>query len=211
MSVTVNKPKPKPMPMKIAPKPLPKPDTTVTTEDDAPEGSGGIVVGHDFANAEKEKPVQLTAKAKPVPVKTGQVKTNKAPKEYTTTSGEALEDEPSLDPTPEAEPVKEPVHLTAKQGHASVSTKFKDGSEVNEELPVGALVSSTTPLASVTVSMAVTRNLGNYESVKMMVSLTLPCPSTETDLDEAFAEAKGWVDTRVELLNQEINEQIAAA
>lgn len=135
----------------------------------------------------KPLPVQLAAKPAPMV---------KAPKEYDTTDGSAIEDEA-------------PVAIQAKQAVAIVNKKFKDGTETDEQVPVGEVKAFKEPHATVGLSMAVTRNLGNYESVKMSVSLFMPCENNEVALQETFDEVKGWVDTRVELLNQEVNEQLA--
>lgn len=134
--------------------------------------------------APKPLPVQLTAKPKP------------APKEY------AQEGE-------QFGTVEEEVVLEAKQAVASVNKKFKDGTETDEQVPVGEVKAFKAPHATVGLTMAVTRNLGNYESVKMSVSLYMPCENNEQAMQETFDEVKGWVDTRVELLNQEVNEQLA--
>lgn len=155
--------------------------------------------------APKPLPVQLTAKTKESPegasehVKATSLKAapkaTKAPKEYGV-SGEDISD-----PTPDV--------IEGTQAVATVNKKFKDGTETDEQIPVGGIKKFNGPHATVGLSMAVTRNLGNYESVKTMVSLYMPCENTEQAIQETFDEVKGWVDTRVELLNQEVNEQLA--
>ena len=113
-------------------------------------------------------------------------------------------------------PPPPPVQLTApavkkkigKQPEGTVTHEFKDGSSTEEKIPVGSGVLLNAPNATVTVSLGVTRNLGNYESVKATVSLTLPCDNNEKDIDMAFHEARGWVDTRIEMINQDIDTQL---
>jgi hypothetical protein len=149
----------------------------------------------------KPLPVQLTAKTFKAPsgdevleTKGPQVtKVKNLPKEYDD-NGKVISEAPTA---------------IAKQAVALISKKFKDGSEVDSQVPVGDLQTFTAPHATVGLSMAVTRNLGNYESVKMSVSLFMPCENNETAMQETFDEVKGWVDTRVELLNQEVNAQLA--
>lgn len=51
------------------------------------------------------------------------------------------------------------------------------------------------PLASVGYSSGMTLNLGDYESVKIGVSVTLPSPLAE--IEEAFKVAKDFVDRRL--------------
>lgn len=135
----------------------------------------------------KPLPVQLAAK--PIPAV-------KVPKEYGVYDGSALEED-------------EPVVTHAKQAVAIINKKFKDGTETDDQIPVGEVKVFKEPHATVGLSMAVTRNLGNYESVKMSVSLFMPCENNEAAMQDTFDEVKGWVDTRVELLNQEVNDQLA--
>ena len=52
----------------------------------------------------------------------------------------------------------------------------------------------TTP-AEVEVGIALTMNLGNFESAKLSVHLRVPCYSEEKD--EAFDFAQRWVEERV--------------
>jgi len=149
--------------------------------------------------APKPLPVQLTAKptmaAASDLVKATSVKAAaKTPKEYGG-DGSALD-------TPD-------TAIQSKQPVAVVGKKFKDGSETENQIPVGPVKHFNEPHVTVGLSMAVTRNLGNFESVKMMVSLSMPCANNEEAINATFDEVKGWVDTRVELLNQEVNEQLA--
>lgn len=97
------------------------------------------------------------------------------------------------------------VQLVAKAPKASVSKSYKDGSVVDEEIQMDPKMVPENP-AVVSVNIGVTRNLGNYESVKFSVQLSLPCDPA--DVDDTFNEAKWWVDSRVELINQEITAQL---
>lgn len=49
---------------------------------------------------------------------------------------------------------------------------------------------------SITVEASQTLNLGNYESARMGVSLTVPCD--KTTLNDAYDWATSWVSTRIE-------------
>jgi hypothetical protein len=97
------------------------------------------------------------------------------------------------------------VQLTAKAPKAVITKEFKDQTSTQEHVPFASVKVPANP-AVVTVNMGVTRNLGNYESVKFGVELSLPCDPA--NIEAAFEEAKGWVDSRVELINQEISEQL---
>jgi len=49
--------------------------------------------------------------------------------------------------------------------------------------------------AKVTVDYALTVNLGNFESAKIGVSVTVPCYSEE--IDKAYEFAQGWAEERL--------------
>jgi hypothetical protein len=168
---------------KVSPKPLPMKmapkPLPMLDKDDNPE-------------AGKPDPVQSVAKS---PIKNVPAKVVKAPKEYGD-DGSGIDEEPS-------------AKYNSSQPTASIIHKHKDGSETETQETVGGLKKFSSQPSVVTLSMAVTRNLGNFESVKMMVSLSMPCENSDIAREEAFNEVKGWVDNRVEMLNQEVNDQLA--
>lgn len=104
----------------------------------------------------------------------------------------------------------DPIKVTAKQGHMTEHVTYPDGSTADATNDVGKPMVSSAPHATVGLSIGVTHNLGNYESVKFTVSIFLPCAVNADDIDETYNEAKGWVDTRVEALSQEIKDQLSA-
>lgn len=58
----------------------------------------------------------------------------------------------------------------------------------------------TTP-ASISVKAGFTKNMGNYESMRVDVMATFPCYSEE--VDEAYEQVKDWVDARINSLWEE--------
>lgn len=62
--------------------------------------------------------------------------------------------------------------------------KVKDVTVVGPQAEVGLLLSRTI-------------NLGNYESVRVQVSLTMPCLAEQVAVDHAYEEVKAWVDARM--------------
>ena len=56
---------------------------------------------------------------------------------------------------------------------------------------------------SVGFEASYTHNLGNYQSAKVAVSLTVPCPHGE--IDDVYDLAKSWVDSRMEQVIEELN------
>lgn len=94
--------------------------------------------------------------------------------------------------------------IEGKTGTLSVTTNktqigtVKEDSEEREQIEVSRFVTDT---AFVTFACGVTRNMGNYESLRMEVRVTLPCYVEE--IDEVYLKAKEWVDER---LNKELGE-----
>lgn len=103
------------------------------------------------------------------------------------------------------------VIYTKKPVTGSVSvTNSKTGVEHKEEIPLGsALVAdesfASSPIlksaiqrpANVGVMLNYTKNLGNYESLKVQVSLHLPAENVDTEIDAAFDRAFKWVEGKV--------------
>jgi hypothetical protein len=68
-------------------------------------------------------------------------------------------------------------------------------SSVDEQLSKG-LVVATKELHKVEVGGGMTINLGNYESARIDVRLTVPC--TKEELTEAYDWASDWVSERIQ-------------
>lgn len=82
----------------------------------------------------------------------------------------------------------------------------------HEQVPVG-VADVTGPVANVGFSAAYTKNLGNYESLKITVSLYMPVsiPLTPKDgltetLDDTFSKVQLWVDTKINQVLDELDE-----
>lgn len=89
--------------------------------------------------------------------------------------------------------VKEEVTSTGKDadGEVTKKTEVKQDKEVN----LGT-VEVPTQHALVEFSASMTKNLGNYESAKVHVGLTMPCDPEK--IEEAFEYASGWVNGKLE-------------
>jgi hypothetical protein len=70
-----------------------------------------------------------------------------------------------------------------------------DGSETTKELPVKEVVVNK-PLCNVGVSAQFTKNMGNYQSARVSVSLNIP--SEYGEINEIYAFAKEWVDQKMQ-------------
>lgn len=61
---------------------------------------------------------------------------------------------------------------------------------------------ATEPGCLVGVEMSYTHNLGNYQSARVQVSLSVPCPSH--DIDGVFDFTKDWVETKLASMVNEL-------
>lgn len=89
-----------------------------------------------------------------------------------------------------------------------VTTEYKDGSIVEQEEVVKEVINQG-PTANVGVSIGLTKNLGNYEALKITVSLFMPCQPTAEDIEYTYTEAKGWVDDKINTINAEVDASLA--
>lgn len=110
-----------------------------------------------------------------------------------------------------------PVSITVKKANAVVEVTSKKASEVagvdqpKVEIPVAEVVTSK-PTANVGFQASLTKNLGNYESLKIQVSLNYPVEvdfarsreDIEEDLSNVFLFVSDWVDRRMKHTLDEI-------
>jgi len=54
------------------------------------------------------------------------------------------------------------------------------------------------PIARVKISSSTTRNLGDYNSVKVEVSLDLPCYAVPGEIEHTYNQAADWVCAKIE-------------
>lgn len=95
---------------------------------------------------------------------------------------------PSKAPKTKLAAVTAVVHRQYTQNNAPVG----EAKTTNETLEVHQFV---TEPAKVGVNMGLTLNLGNFESARIDVSISVPCYREETD--EAYRYAREWVETRL--------------
>lgn len=100
-------------------------------------------------------------------------------------------------------------NLVSAAKTATVTKQFPDGTMTETEEHLGMVHSAEAP-AYVTVSMGLTKNMGDYNSLKFNVGITIPCAPTPEEIDQTYAEAKGWVEDKVNLINAEVEEQLGA-
>lgn len=98
----------------------------------------------------------------------------------------------------------EEVEVQTRDAIAEVRKTMFGSEEVsNERIRIRPFIS--TP-ASISVKAGVTINLGNYESGRVDVMLTMPCYPEE--VDDTYEDVKKWVDARVEHERKEIEKAI---
>lgn len=81
----------------------------------------------------------------------------------------------------------------------------KDVGDLEETQEVVSEITHTEPLANVGVSFSHTKNLGNYEALKLSVSLNLPCPPE--DIDATFEQASDWCNGKMESLMEPLYDE----
>jgi hypothetical protein len=93
---------------------------------------------------------------------------------------------------------KQPVALTV------VETKGMPAVETEEK--VGDPVVMDKPMANVGMKVGMTKNLGNYESVRVDVSLYLPCEADDEAVNNTFDLVNTWVDMKMAEIMDEYEE-----
>ena len=105
------------------------------------------------------------------------------------------------------------VMVKKPEGTATISKKLVDGKvkkaigeDVTEEkvdVPVGShpMVAAHT-LCEVGFEASYTKNLGDYQSAKVGVSLKVPCISAE--VDDVFSYASDWVNAKLGKIVEEL-------
>lgn len=85
---------------------------------------------------------------------------------------------------------KQPVGLT-------VVDDMKTGEHKEMEETVGDPVILDKPMANVGVKVGKTMNLGNYESVRVDVSLYVPCENEDEAINQTFDLVSNWCDLKM--------------
>lgn len=95
--------------------------------------------------------------------------------------------------------MSEPQEVVSKEAFVEVDvTTIGQEKSDNRRIRIRPFISAT---ANVSVNAGATVNLGNYESARINVMLSMPCYPEE--IDEVFEKAKEWVDIR---LGKEVKE-----
>jgi hypothetical protein len=90
-------------------------------------------------------------------------------------------------------------------GQGATSTEHKSGAktDTSEMIPLKNPPTTEHP-AVVGVKMGYTKNLGNFESLRLDVSCTVPCDNTKAAMDAAFDFASEWCDDKMIKLQSDV-------
>lgn len=91
------------------------------------------------------------------------------------------------------------LHVNTITG--KIVVKHPTGAEVETEIPIKDVV-ITNPMLNVGMSASFTKNMGNYNSAKISVSLNMPCELYE--LENVYAFVKDWVNGKMTEVNEEL-------
>jgi len=91
------------------------------------------------------------------------------------------------------------------EGTATITKALVDGknkqniaegtAEEKVAMPAGKLTVIENPWCEVGVDVSYTKNLGNYQSAKVGVTIKVPCQ--HPDLDETYEYARDWANARM--------------
>lgn len=81
-------------------------------------------------------------------------------------------------------------------------TRVAYGEETVETTPIKVPNFQGVPVARVTVSSHMTKNLGNYESARIGVEVSLPCFPVEDEIVRAYDKAASLI---VEILDEQMS------
>jgi len=96
------------------------------------------------------------------------------------------------------------VETTVQEAQAIISKTMPDGSESSSSESLGhELIAG--PIVKIEVSVGLTRNMGDYESIKFHVGITMPSAMDADEIEETYTSAKNWVDEKVNEMNAEID------
>lgn len=101
--------------------------------------------------------------------------------------------------------------VEGKQAVATMTTTKVSSGQVVEETQEQEVVGEEKmegPCATVTVGMGITKNLGNYESIKFNVSIAIPCAVDVDEIEETYTSGREWIDGKINEFSAEVDAQL---
>jgi len=94
---------------------------------------------------------------------------------------------------------KNTASTKTKSGVLTMVTRYPNSEQEETNEILVKTYPSDVPLANVSVECSVTKNLGNYESLRIQASITLPCAVEETEAayDEAWKRVEAQMTRKV--------------
>lgn len=91
------------------------------------------------------------------------------------------------------------VNIVKKeQVKAKIETLDKDGEVIDTQEEVVDEVTVDKPMANIGVKLGTTKNLGNYESLRVDVSLFYPCEPKKKAMEKTYKKVFAWVDNKLD-------------
>jgi len=78
--------------------------------------------------------------------------------------------------------------------------------EIEEETELVEEVIVDKPMANVGLKVGMTKNMGNYESIRVDISLFIPSELDEESLNAAFKKCDEWCEKRMKRVMEELKE-----
>jgi hypothetical protein len=97
------------------------------------------------------------------------------------------------------------VKFEGKPVEGTVTIVEKDGTEAEVKQKVGEEVLPAN-YATVGCRMGHTKNLGNYESLRVEVSISWPCPADGDSIESTYGKCKEWVESKLEAVIKEVED-----
>lgn len=94
--------------------------------------------------------------------------------------------------------------IKKEQVKGKVETLDKDGNVIDTQEEVLGEVEITEPMANVGVKLGTTKNLGDYESLRVDVSLFMPSKTDEKSLKKTFKKTFKWVDDKLDSIMSDV-------
>lgn len=96
------------------------------------------------------------------------------------------------------------VTIKKQDVKAKIETLDKEGNVMDSKEEKVAEVVMDEPMANVGVKLGTTKNLGDYESLRVDVSLFMPCEPKKKAIDKTFKKTFKWVDDKLASIMEDV-------
>ena len=108
-------------------------------------------------------------------------------------------------------PVKKPeVATSVEEPMAKIDIETKVGGKSlkdSYEESIGLVIKLADPHATVGFKAGITKNMGDYNSTRIDVSVFLPTAPTEKGIEAAYEYARYWVDRKMDAIIEDFENQ----